>query len=73
MDTVRYTDDCTTIPSAVLSEVLRCVWRVKLIRLSLTRRDSVSILSTAGFITSPEGEAEAVRGIFVDKEVARIV
>ncbi|KAF9787487.1 periplasmic binding protein-like II [Thelephora terrestris] len=36
MSTVKYTTDCTTISSAVLSEVLR-------------------ILSTAGFITSPEG------------------
>lgn len=55
MSTVKYTDDCTAISSAVLSEVLR-------------------ILSTAGFITSPEGaiDSEAVQEIFIDTEVARI-
>ena len=36
-------------------------------------RNFVRILSTAGFITPPEGEAEVVQGIFVDREVARIV
>jgi len=54
MSTVKYTNDCTTISSAVLSDVLR-------------------ILSTAGFITPPEGTDEGVQGIFVDTEVARIV
>jgi len=54
MGTVKYTSDCTTISSAVLSEVLR-------------------ILSTAGFIASPGGTTEAVQGIFVDTEVARII
>lgn len=54
MSTVKYTTDCTVIPSAVLSEVLR-------------------VLSTAGFITSPEGPAELVQSIFVDTEVARII
>jgi len=54
MSTVKYTNDCTTIPSTVLSEVLR-------------------ILSTAGFITSPEGAAEDIYEIFVDTDVARIV
>ena len=31
------------------------------------------ILSTAGFITSPEGDTEVAQGIFIDTEVAQIV
>lgn len=31
------------------------------------------ILSTAGFIVSPEGAAEDIQGIFVDTEIARII
>lgn len=54
MNTVKYTNDCTTIPSVVLSEVLR-------------------ILSTAGFITPPEGDAEFIKKVFVDTEVAHII
>ncbi|KAF9644889.1 periplasmic binding protein-like II [Thelephora ganbajun] len=54
MSTVKYTNDCATISSAVLSEVLR-------------------ILSTAGFIASPEGATKVVQSIFVDTEVARII
>ena len=36
------------------------------------RHDFHSILSTAGFITPPDGTAEAVQAIFIDTEVARI-
>lgn len=31
------------------------------------------ILSTAGFITSPEGATEVIQEIFVDTDIARIV
>ena len=39
----------------------------------LSLLDIDRILSTAGFITPPEGAIEAVQEIFVDTEVARIV
>lgn len=37
------------------------------------RADADRILSTAGFITSPEGGVEVVQGIFVDTVVSRVI
>ena len=72
MDTVKYTDDCATVSSAVLSEVLRYAQAEASPPVAhcynLNR-----IISTAGFVASPEGATEAVQGIFIDTEVARVV
>jgi hypothetical protein len=72
MGTVKYTSDCATISSAVLSEVLRYA-QVEASPPITYCCNLNRILSTAGFVTSPEGAAEAVQGIFVDTEVARLV
>jgi hypothetical protein len=72
MGTVKYTDDCATISSAVLSEVLRYA-QVEASPPVTHYCNLNRILSTAGFVTTPEGAAEAVQGIFVDTEVARVV
>lgn len=72
MGTVEYTNDCTTISSAVLSEVLRCAQRGRQSDAShFCNLDRV--LSTAGLIAHPEGATEVIQEIFVDTDVARIV
>jgi len=75
MSTVKYTNDCATIPSSVLSEVLRYVPARKPAHPTTHRlnHNLHSILSTAGFITPPDGADEAVQAIFVDTGVARII
>ena len=72
MSTVKYTNDCATIPSSVLSGAK--------VRKGTEGSPTVAhrcefdrILSTAGFIASKEGATEVIQGIFIDTEVARIV
>ena len=71
MSTVKYTNDCATIPSAVLSEVLRYA-SAETNPPAAHPHHPYRILSTAGFISPPDGAVEAVQAIFVDTEVARI-